>query len=119
MATHFGFFTVIPGTDTPISLTHGGDIDHDLTFHLPSDTTRDLGFLTYMTDAASPNNLTYTMKINDHPVAGHRVDSTVLHMEQEVVGSFRPGDNKLQISLTGGTGTLVISDMVLHYVRFS
>jgi hypothetical protein len=34
MATHFGFFTVIPGTDTPISLTPGGDIDRDLDFHL-------------------------------------------------------------------------------------
>jgi len=119
MATHFGFFTVIPGTNTPISLTPGHDIDHDLNFHLPPDTTRDPGFLTFMADAASPNNLTYTMAINGTPVAGHRVDSSVLHLEQEVVGSFRPGDNRLQIKVTGGTGTLVISDIVLHYVRFS
>ena len=119
MATHFGFFTVIPGTDRPISLRPGGDIDRDLDFHLPPDTTGDPGVLTFMTDAASPNNLTYTMAINGTPVAGHRVDSSVLHSEQEVVGSFRPGDNKFRIEVTGGTGTLVISDIVLHYVRFS
>jgi len=119
MATHFGFFTVIPGTDTPISLRPGGDIDRDLDFRLPPDTTDDLGFLTFMADAASPNNLTYTMAINGTPVAGHRVDSSVLHLEQEVVKAFRPGPNKLRIKVTGGTGTLVISDIVLHYVRFS
>jgi hypothetical protein len=119
MAFHFGFFTVVPGTDTPISLAPGGDIDRDLDFHLPPDTTGDPGVLTFMTDAASPNNLTYTMAINGTTVAGHRVDSSALHSEQEVVGSFRPGPNKLRIEVTGGTGTLVISDIVLHYVRLS
>ena len=73
-----------------------------------------------MTDAESPNNLTYTMAINGPPVLPNgRVDSSVLHSEQEVVpgGSFRHGENELPIKITGGTGTLVISDMVLHYVR--
>jgi hypothetical protein len=118
MAFHFGFFTVI--RDTPrIELTPGADIDEEVDFTLPPDTTRDAGVLTFMTDAASPNNLTYAIAINGTPVAGHRVDSAVLHSEQEVVGSFRPGPNKLRINVTGGTGTLVISDIVLHYVRLS
>jgi hypothetical protein len=59
------------------------------------------------------------MAINGIQVVNHRVDSTVLHSEQEVVGSFHSGDNKFRIEVTGGTGTLVISDIVLHYVRFS
>ena len=117
VAFHFGFFEVI--SDPSITLTVGGDIDADVPFNLPPDTTGDRGVLTFMTDAASPNNLTYTMAINGTPVAGHRVDSSVLHSEQEVVGSFRPGPNKLRIEVTGGTGTLVISDIVLHYVRLS
>ena len=122
MATHFGYFKVI--RDTPrLELTRGttgGDIDKEVPFDLPGDTsTGDPGVLTYMTDAVSPNNLTFTMAINDIPVVNHRVDSAVLHSEQEAVGSFHSGLNKLQIKLTGGTGTLVISDIVLHYVRFS
>ena len=119
MATHFGFFTVIPGADAPISLTPGGDIDRDLDFHLPPDTTGDPGVLTFMTDAVSPNNLTFIMAINGIQVVNHRVDSTVFHSEQEVVGSFHSGDNKFRIEVTGGTGTLLISDIVLYYVRFS
>ena len=131
MATHFGFFTVIEDPkDTTISLTRGttgGDIDKEVKFDLPGDTTNDRGVLTFRTDAVSPNNLTYTIDINDVPVTGHRVDSSVLHSEQKIVkgfkpgqnGGFKPGPNTLGIKLTGGTGTLEISEMVLHYVRFS
>jgi hypothetical protein len=123
MATHFGYFTVIEDpNETTLRLTRalGGDVDKKVDFDLPSDThTSDRGVLTFRTDAVSPNNLTYTIDINDVPATGHRVDSSVLHSEQKVVKGFKRGPNTLGIKLTGGTGTLEISEIVLHYVRFS
>jgi len=72
-----------------------------------------------MSGTASPSGPTSTPLIWSFEMFNRKVDSTVLHSEQEVVGSFKPGDNKFRIEVTGGTGTLVISDIVLHYVRFS
>ena len=124
MTFHFGYFKAI--TDNPLEMKRGtppGDIDKEVPFDLPDDTTPDEGgVLTFMTEAVSPNNLTFTMAINDVPVVARKVDSAVLHSEQEVIratGPFKSGPNKLQIKATGGTGTLRISDIVLHYARTS
>jgi hypothetical protein len=124
VAFHFGFFTAI--RDKPaIELTPGGKIFEEVPFDLQDDTTLGAGgVLTFMTDAVSPNNLTYTMAINEREVINRRVDSAVLHSEQEVVQGGNPitlkhGGNELQIAVTGGTGTLRIRDIVLHYVRVS
>ena len=124
MTTHFGFFTVIQDTPTIVLTSPAvppGNLAEDVKFKLQDDTTLgDGGVLTFMTDAVSPNNLTFTMAINGHLVIPNgRVDSSVRHSEQEAVpgGVFQHGENELTIKITGGTGTLLISDIVLHYVR--
>ena len=127
MAFHFGFWTVIK--DDLFELTSGTPtVDKEVHFDLEDDTTLRMGgVLTFMMDPVTPNNLTYSMKINNHDViTNRRVDSAVLHSEQEAI-TQRPGDplvlqhglNHLLITVTGGTGALRISDIVLHYVRFS
>jgi hypothetical protein len=125
---HFGFWTTI--VDRQFDLTPGTPtVAREVHFHLDDDTTLRLGgVLTFMTDAVSPNNLTYTMHIkNDdngtHQVINRTVDSAVLHAEQQVVpGSpliLGHGVNHLLIKITGGTGTLRISNIVMHHVRLS
>jgi hypothetical protein len=125
VAFHFGYWTVIE--DDLIELTSGTpNVDRDVPFDLGDDITLRIGgVLTFMTDAVSPNSLTYRIRINNHNVIANRmVDSAVLHSEQQVVRAGNPlvlqhGINHLLITVTGGTGTLRISNIVLHYVRLS
>lgn len=125
MAFHFGYWTVIE--DDLIELTSGTpNVDRDVPFDLGDDITLRIGgVLTFMTDAVSPNSLTYRIRINNHNVIANRiVDSAVLHSEQQVVRAGNPlvlqhGINHLLITVTGGTGTLRISNIVFHYVRLS
>ena len=115
MATNVTHLAVI--SDGSFSLTPGADIDIDLPFELPDNTANRRGVLTYMVDATSPSNLSYSMSINGAEQAGRRVDSTVAHSEHEVVSGFRAGSNTLRVLVTSGTGTLVVSDVVLFYDR--
>jgi hypothetical protein len=125
VAFHFGYWTVIE--DDLIELTSGTpNVDRDVPFDLGDDITLRIGgVLTFMTDAVSPNSLTYRIRINNHNVIANRiVDSAVLHSEQQVVRAGNPlvlqhGINHLLITVTGGTGTLRISNIVFHYVRLS
>jgi hypothetical protein len=123
---HFGFWTTI--VDRQFDLTPGTPtVAREVHFHLDDDTTLRLGgVLTFMTDAVSPNNLTYNIKINNLDVINRTVDSAVLHSEQEAIFQhqgdplvLQHGQNDLLITVTGGTGTLRISDVVLHSVRLS
>ena len=106
-----------------IRLTPGGDIDQDVPFELsnpPPATRFDGAVLSFMQDASTPNDLTFTMAVNGTTVLPDtRVDSTVLHAVHEriPVSSLRNGPNMLQIRVTGGTGTLRISDPVVFYHR--
>jgi hypothetical protein len=115
MAISLAFYEVISTTFT--ELTPGEDIDRDFPFELPDNTANSRGVLTYTTDARSPNNLAYSVAINGTAQLNRKVDSSVLHAEQKVVGGFRPGQNTLTIRVTGGTGTLIVDEIVLHYTR--
>jgi hypothetical protein len=116
MAQNLTHFAVISPGST--SLRPGGDIDADLPFTLPANTADRRGVLTYKLDAVSPSNLRFSVGFNGGtPLFNRAVDSTVLHSEHEVVSGFHAGDNTLRIRVTGGTGTLVISDVVLFYDR--
>lgn len=130
MSFHFGYWTVIDDNrHTVTSPAVAPEVTEDeVPFDLDNDTTLRIGgVLTFNADAVTPNNLTYSMDINNRAVIINRVvDSTVFHSEQEAITQLpgRPlvlkhGENKLLIKITGGTGTLRISDIVLHYVRLS
>jgi hypothetical protein len=115
MAISLSLYEVI--STTVIELTPGGDIDRDVTFELPDNTASSRGVLTYVADARSPNNLAYSIAINGTAQLNRTVDSNVLHAEQKVVSGFRPGQNTLTIRVTGGTETLIVDEIVLHYTR--
>ena len=115
MATNVSHLAVL--SDGSFSQTPGADIDIDLPFALPDNTAARRGVLAYVVDATSPSSLAYSMTINGTAEVSRLVDGTVRHTEHEVVGSFHAGDNTLRVVVTGGTGTLVISDVVLFYDR--
>jgi hypothetical protein len=117
MAT-IGDYVVL--SDSQVVLHSGGDIDHDFPFSIPNNIDKDQqSILTLQFQADSnPNNLQWKMNVNGTQVASFTHNAFVFTAIQEVFGSgiLNTGaNNKVTVTVLGGTGNVKVSDMVIHF----
>jgi hypothetical protein len=107
-------------TDGVVTLIFGGDIDYETRFNLTQ--KLDVGVSSVLTGVVvmlqNATNLTFKLEINDVEVkAFPPITGSERFNIQEVVqrNLLKVGQNKFQIKLTGGSGSLRFSDVVLLY----
>ncbi|HSL08792.1 MAG TPA: hypothetical protein VK887_12580 [Pseudonocardiaceae bacterium] len=98
----------------------GGDVDETFPFAVRGNA--DLGeraMATLMLRAdRSPQNLSWTLQINDAEVITrtHNEDRFDAALQEVFQGSvLRVGNNTATVRVTGGTGRIRVSDIVIHF----
>ncbi len=107
-------------TDGVVTLIFGGDIDYETRFDLTQ--KLDVGVRSVLTGVVvtlqDATNLTFKLEINDVEVkAFPPINGLERFNIQEVVQAnlLKVSQNKFNIKLTGGSGSLRFSDVVLLY----
>jgi hypothetical protein len=111
--------------DSNFTLSIGGDTHQDFQFLLPADAPRYPGILAFRTyPNASGTNLFFVVELNGINVfqATLASDGTSFRTVHEVIEPKTPsilkgGSNTINFKLTGGSGAVVFSDLVLWWKR--
>jgi hypothetical protein len=105
--------------DNQITLELGADIDETFGFTIPANVDQgERAVITWRFEAeGSPNNLAWNMDLNGTSVISLTHSQDRFAALQEVVpgSALNVGDNDLTVTVTGGTGRIDISDIVVHY----
>ncbi len=123
MATNVACYDVI--TDGNTSLTIGGDIDAELGIGVTGINTGVRSVLSFMLKADDPSNLTFQISVKNgnnvttNVINNLNINSNVWRVFQEVIDAnvLTATGNKLKIKVLSGSGTLVLSDIVLLYMK--
>jgi hypothetical protein len=107
-------------SDDSITLQTGGDIDHSFNFDLGTAVQHGqsavLQFF-YIT-SSNANNLTFRFSINGTLVRTYIANGKLFGTIHEVqAGVTRDNGNTLDVRIVGGSGSVVISDVVLFVQR--
>lgn len=122
MTTFAACYDVITDDDTRLRI--GGDIDRELPIGVSGIDAGIRSVLSFMLKAEDPSGLKYEISIKN----GNNITTSILNTQtstntwrvfQEVVGKnvLTDKDNTLIVKVLGGTGTLVISDIVLLFMK--
>lgn len=111
--------------DTALAMSANDHAVRDFAFNFSSDFTRGRGcVLTWRAHIARGENLRYDIALNGETIwrtPSGLFDGEQLTVLHEVVSGnqFRAGNHNqdLRFRVRGGQGTLVISDIVIHYGR--
>lgn len=107
--------------DGNFTIRTGGDIDRSFEFDLG--TAVQLGQRSilqfFFVSAQNASNLSYRFTINGQSVRTINVNGNFFGTVTEVVsgGVLRNGENDIEVSITGGSGSVTISDIVLFVQR--
>ena len=105
--------------DSTTTLQIGGDIDETFPFTIPSNIDRnERAVVTWRFEAeGGPTNLAWNMALNGNNVVSFTHSSDRFAALQEVISgsSLNAGANDLTLQVTGGTGRIDVSDVVVHY----
>lgn len=123
MATNVACYDVITDGDT--SLRIGGDIDAELTIGVSGINTGVRSVLSFMLKADDPDDLKFQISIKNgsnvttNIISNLKVNSNVWRAFQEVIDAnvLTAAGNKLKIKVLSGSGTLVMSDIVLLFMK--
>jgi hypothetical protein len=104
--------------DSSASLVRGGTNFVRQTFTLPSNIVPEQhGILMYRVEAEDPDDLRYTLSLNDHEVVTFTHDTDRFGTVHEVIDPnvLHNGENRFAAVATAGSGTIKISDVVVHF----
>lgn len=122
MTTFVACYDVIADDDTRLRI--GGDIDRELPIGVSGIDSGVRSVLSFMLKAEQPSRLKYEISIKN----GNNITTGIINTEtstntwrvfQEVVGTnvLTDKNNTLIVKVLDGTGTLVISDIVLLFMK--
>jgi hypothetical protein len=122
MTTFVACYDVIADDDTRLRI--GGDIDRELPIGVSGIDAGVRSVLSFMLKAEQPSRLKYEISIKN----GNNITTGIINTEtstntwrvfQEVVGTnvLTDKNNTLIVKVLDGTGTLVISDIVLLFMK--
>lgn len=107
-------------SDGVTALEIGGDVDQTFTFVVPANVNlgeRAMATLMLEVDR-SPQNLSWRLEINGTQVITltHNEDRFAAALQEVFQGSaLRAGNNTATVTVTGGTGRIRVSDIVIHF----
>ena len=104
--------------DSEIELRIGGDIDRAVRQFVADPAASGEGaVLAWMVRRKSTGSVTYTVTLNGNLLNTYTLDSADRFAVHETTGSddINQGDNDVVFRVTGGTGTLGLSDVVLWH----
>ena len=104
--------------DSEIDLRTGEDIDRAFQQSVPvAPAGGEGGLVTWMARRKATGSVTYTVKLNGDVLNTYTLNSAERFAVQETTGTTQvnQGNNTVTFTVTGGTGTLGISDVMLWH----
>lgn len=107
-------------SDGVTALQIGGDVDQTFPFAVPDNAILgERAVVSFMLEAdRAPQNLSWRMEINGTQVIGptHNEDRFTAALQEVFQGAIlRVGTNNVTVRVTGGTGRIRVSDIVIHF----
>ena len=107
-------------SDGNVTLQTGGDIDHSFSFDLGTGVKHNQHSILqfFFVSGNNANNLSFRFSINGTSVRTINVTGNHFATIHEVAsGITQNNQNNLEVKIVGGTGSVTVSDIVLHVQR--